>query len=91
MAKRGNSEVKCSHLYNPKGSPATTMVYSKMLEDSAVKPIEYSSYCEQCHESHLVHTQEPQKVVFLTENQELENGARSHSGAVKDPSFKNCS
>jgi hypothetical protein len=31
---------------------------------------------------------EPQKVVFVTENQELANGARSRSGALKDPSFK---
>ena len=64
------------------------MVYSKMLEDSAVKPNKYSTYCEQCHEYHLVHTMEPQKVVFVTENQELANGARSHSGALKGPSFK---
>ena len=27
LAKRGNSEVKCSRLYNPKGTPATTMAY----------------------------------------------------------------
>jgi hypothetical protein len=30
----------------------------------------------------------PQKVVLATENQELANGARSHSGALEDPSFK---
>jgi hypothetical protein len=63
------------------------MVYSKMLEDSAVKPTEYSTYCEQCHKDHLVHTLAPQTVVFVTEHQELANGARSHSGALEDPSF----
>ena len=64
------------------------MVYSKSLEDSAVKPNEYSTYCEQCHEYHLVHNMESQKILFVTENQELANGARSHSGALEDPSFK---
>ena len=89
LAQRGNSEVKCTRLHNPKGTPATTMVYSKSLEDSAVKPNEFSTYCEQCHEHHLVHNMEPQKIVFVTENGELANGARSHSGALEDPSFKN--
>ena len=88
MAKYGNSELKCRRLYNPIGSSNKTMVYSKMLEDSAVKPNEYSTYCEQCHEYHLVHTQEPQRVCFVTDNHELANGARSHSGAPEDPSFR---
>ena len=65
------------------------MVYSKTFEDSAVKPNEYSVYCEQCHEFHPVHNMESQKILFVTENQELANGARSHSGAFEDPSFKN--
>ena len=65
------------------------MVYSKLLEDSAVKLNEYSTYCGQCHEYHLVHNMVPQKVVFATKNQELANGVRSHSGALEDPSFKN--
>ena len=62
LAQRGNSEVKCTRLYNPQGAPATTMVYSKLLEDSAVKPNEYSTYCEQCHEFHLAHNMESQKI-----------------------------
>ena len=47
MAGHGNSEIKCSCLYNPKGSLNKTMVYSKLLEDGAVRPNEFKSYCEQ--------------------------------------------
>ena len=88
VAKHGNSEVKCRRLYNLIGSLYKTMVYLKILKDSAVKPNEYNSYCEQCHKYHLVHTQESQRIYFVTENHELANGARSHSGAPEDPSFK---
>ena len=89
MAKHGNSELKCRRLYNPIGSSNKTMVYSKMLEDSAVKPNEYSTYCEQCHEYHLVHTQEPQRICFVAENHKMANGAISYLGAPEDPSFRN--
>ena len=88
LARRGNSEVKCTRLYNPQGSPTTTMVYCKLFEDSAVKPNKYSTYCEQCHEYHLVHNMESQKILFVTENPELANGARSHSGAPEVPLSK---
>ena len=89
MAQRGNSEAKCNRLYNPQGDHTRSMVFSKMFEDSAVKPNEYSVYCEQCHDFHLVHNMESQKILFVTENPELANGARSHSGALENPSFKN--
>ena len=89
LAQRGNSEVKCNRLYNPLGCPATTMIYSKLLEDSAVQPFEFSTYCEQCHDYHLVHKMVPLKIIFATENGELFVGARSHLGALKNPSFKN--
>ena len=46
LAQRGNSEAKCNRLYNLKGSPHDTMIYSKMLEDSAVYPFEYKTYCQ---------------------------------------------
>ena len=65
------------------------MIYSKMLEDSAVQPYEYSTYCEQCHKYHLVHNMVPLKIVFATKNGELFIGARSLSGALENPSFKN--
>ena len=85
VAKHGNSEVKCSRLYNPKGSLAKTMVYSKLFKDGAVRPNQFNSYCEQCHEYHLVHTQESQRIFFVTENHELANGSRSHSGDLYGP------
>jgi hypothetical protein len=88
VAKHGNSEVKCSRLYNPKGSLAKTMVYSKLL-DGSVRPNEFKSYCEQCHKYHLVHTQESQRIFFVTENHKLANGSRSHSGVPEDSSFRN--
>ena len=87
-AKHGNSEVKCSRLYNLKGSLAKTMVYSKLFEDGAVRPNEFKTYCEQCHEYHLAHTQEPQRILFVTENHELANGSRSHLGDLQNPSFR---
>ena len=55
MALRGNSETKCNRLFNPKGDQTKSMVYCKMFENSAVKPNEFSVYCEQCHDYHLVH------------------------------------
>jgi len=64
------------------------MVYCKLLEDSGLKPNEFSVYCDQCDDHHPVHNGEPLKILFVSENQELINGARSHSGAHEDPSFR---
>jgi len=64
------------------------MVYCKLLEDSGLKPNEFSIYCDQCNEHHPAHNGEPMKIVFVSENRELTKGARSHSGAHKDPSFR---
>ena len=88
MARHGNSELKCSRLYNPKGSLNKIMVYSKLFKDGAVRPNEFKTYCEQCHEYHLVHTQESQKILYVTENWELANGSKSLSGELQDSSFK---
>ena len=64
------------------------MVYCKLLEDSGLKPNEFSVYCDQCDDHHPVHNGEPMKILFVSENRELTNGARSHSGAHEDPSFR---
>ena len=88
MALRGNSESKCNRLLNPKGDQSRSMVYCKLFEDSGLKPNEFSVNCEQCHDYHLVHNVEAQKILYVTENPELANGARSHSGAPDDPSFR---
>jgi len=84
----GNSEAKRNRLYNPQGEQSRSMVYSKLLEDSGLKPNEFSVYCDQCNDYHPVHNGDPLKIVFISENQELINGARSHSGAPEDPSFR---
>ena len=75
-----NNETKCKRLYNPQGSPDVTMVYSKMLE--------FKVYCEQCHEHHLVHNQDPQRIIYVTEDWELAKGPKSHTGELQDPSFR---
>jgi hypothetical protein len=86
--QNGHSESKRNRLVNPQGVQERTMVYSKLLEDSGLKPNEFSVYCDQCNEFHPAHNGEPQKILFVTENSELFNGARSHSGALEDPSFR---
>ena len=69
-----NSETKCTRLYNPKGSADVTMVYCKMLEDGSVRPNGFKVYCEQCHEHHSVHNQDPQRIIFVTKDWELAKG-----------------
>ena len=83
-----NSEAKCTRLYNPQGSPKTTMVYSKLLEDGAVRPNGYKVWCEQCNDHHPVHNQDDMKIIFATEDPELAKGSKSHSGEPRDASFK---
>ena len=83
-----HSESKRIRLVNLKGGQDRTMVYCKLLEDSGLKPNEFSVYCDQCDNYHAAHNGEPMKIVFISENRELINGARSHSGAHKDPSFR---
>ena len=83
-----HSESKRIRLVNLKGDQTRSMVYCKLLEDSGLKPNEFSVYCDQCDDHHPAHNGEPMKIVFISENRELINGARSHSGAHKDPSFR---
>jgi hypothetical protein len=66
------SETKSTRLYNPQGSAKITMVYSKTLDDGAVRPNEFRVYCEQCNEHHPVHNQDTQKIVFVTKDSELQ-------------------
>ena len=82
------TEAKCTRLYNPQGSPKTTMVYSKLLEDGAVRPNEYKVRCEQCNDHHPVHNQDDMKIIFVTEDPELAKGTKSHSGEPRDICFK---
>ena len=89
LAQRGNSEGKFNRLYNLKVSPESTMIYSKLLEDSTVYPFEFKTYCEQCHDHHMEHKMVPLKIIFVTENGELFVGATSRMGALENPSFKN--
>ena len=58
------------------------MVYSKLLEDGAVRPYEFKVYCEQCHEHHLAHNQDPQKIIYVTEDWELAKGSKSMESFV---------
>ena len=83
-----HSESKRIRLVNLKGDQTRSMVYCKLLEDSGLKPNEFSVYCDQCDDHHPAHNGEPMKIVFISENRELINGARSHSGAHEDPSFR---
>ena len=59
-----------------------------MLEDGSVRPNEFKVYCEQCHEHHPVHNQDPQTIIFVTEDWELAKGSKSHLGELQDPSFR---
>ena len=88
FTRGGNSESKRNRLVNPQGEQSRSMVYCKLFEDSGLKPNEFSVYCEQCNDHHPVHNGEPQKILYVSENPELINGARSHSGAQEDPSFR---
>ena len=82
------SNSRCSRLYNPKGSQSSTMVYSKMLEDAAVRPNEYSVWCEQCTNHHPVHNQDDMLIIFVTEDRELSKGTKSHMGGLRDTTFR---
>ena len=64
------------------------MAYSKIFEDGAVRPNKFKAYCEQCHEHHLVHNQDPQRIIYVIEDWELAKGSKSHSGESQDPSFR---
>ena len=82
-----NSGSRSKYLCNPKGSPENTMVYSKIFEDAACRPKEYSIWCNQCLGHHPVHTQEPCLILVVTEDQELAHGCKSHLGGLRDSSF----
>ena len=82
------SDSRCSRLYNPKGSQDSTMVYSKTLEDAAVRPSEFSVWCEQCTNHHPVHNQDDMLIIFVTEDRELAKGTKSHLGGQRDKTFR---
>ena len=67
---RGNSESKCNRPLNPKGDQSRSMVYCKLVEDSGLKPNEFSVYCEQCNDHHLVHNGGNQKIWYVSKNPE---------------------
>ena len=82
------SDSKCTRLYNPQGSHKTTMVYSKLLEDSAVRPNKYKVWCEQCNSHHPVHNQDDMQIIFVTKDPELAKGTKSHMADQRDTSFR---
>ena len=51
-------------------------------------PREYSIWCDKCLAHHPVHTQEPCLILFVTEDQELSHGCKSHMGGLRDSSFR---
>ena len=63
------------------------MVYSKLLEDSAVRPNEYKVWCEQCNCHHPVYNQDDMKIILVTEDPELAKGTKSQTGDQRDTSF----
>jgi hypothetical protein len=56
------------------------MVYSKLLEDVAVRLNEYKVWCEQCNSHHPVHNQDDMQIILVTEDLELVKGTKSHTG-----------
>ena len=64
------------------------MVYSKLLEDGAVRPNEYKVWCEQCNNHHPVHNHDEMRIIFVTEDPELTKGTKSHSGEPRNTSFR---
>ena len=64
------------------------MVYSKTLEDAAVRPSEFSVWCEQCTNHHPVHNQDDMLIIFVTEDRELAKGTKSHLGGQRDKTFR---
>ena len=83
-----HSGSKIKHLVNPQGSPSSTMVYSKIFEDTACRPREQSVMCGQCLAHHPLHTQEPCIILYVTEDRELAAGHKSHTGGPHDSSFQ---
>ena len=82
------SEAKYTRPYNPQGSAKITMVYSKTLEDGAVRPNEFKVWCEQCYDHHPVHNQDDMKIIYVTKDPEVAKGSKFHSGEPRDASFK---
>ena len=75
-------------MYNPQGTQNNTMVYSKLLEDAAVRPSEYKVWCEQCADTHPVHNQPDMLIIFVTEDRELAKGTKSHMGGPQEKTFR---
>ena len=65
------------------------MVYSKILEDAAVRPEEYKVWCEQCSDQHPVHNHYDMLIIFMTEDRELAKGTKSQMGRPRDTKFRN--
>ena len=82
-----NNSTRSKHLCNLKGSQENTMVVGNIFGDAACRLREHSIWYEQCVGHHPVHTQEPCLILFVTENQELAHGCKSHSGGPRDTSF----
>ena len=61
--------------------------YRKIFEDTVCRPREHSVWCGQCLCIHPVHTQEPCILVYVTEDQELANGNKSHLESHSDSLF----
>ena len=83
-----HSSSKIKHLVNPQGSKSSKMVYGMVFEDAACRPREQSVLCGQCLAHHPVHTQESCIILYVTEDQELAAGHKSHTGGPRDSSFR---
>ena len=83
-----NNSTELRFLVNPKGSQKQTIVCSRFLEDAACRPNDQRVLCGQCLATHPLHTQEPCIIFFVTEDQELASGHKSHRGGPHDSSFR---
>ena len=86
-ATQKSGKSRCNRLYNLQGKQNNTMVYSKLLEDAAVRPNEYKVWCEQCSDHHPVHNQPDMLIIFVTKDRELAKGTKSHMGGPRDKTF----
>ena len=69
-------------------NPDKTMVCCRILEDALCRPNDQRVLCGQCLGTHSLHTQEPCIIFFVTEDQELASGHKSHRGGPHDSSFR---
>ena len=83
-----NNGTEQRFLVNPKGSQKQTKVFSRIFEDAACRPNEQRVLCGQRLASHPLHNQDPCIIFFVTEDQELASGHKSHRGGPHDSSFR---